>query len=267
MLAVVRRLGGIEFNGAVDGDGTRWTCSKLVGWHDGPSMRQQSMDLAGEWGEVPTENLYGGRHMVLYGGAIPGPGVTTDEMADKLNDITDVTQGEKTLYVDESTPKQVQVRRNGDLRFGLAGDSPRAVEFEIPLLATDPRKYSQTLDSTVITVTAGATSDSETAPNAGKTRTYPERIVVAGTGTQPLTITVDGKEIELSQGLGAGRFLIYPQTRRVLYGPVGSEVSHYDYVTSARWGYIQPGGSVVAAERSSSTASMTVTVESRAAWI
>lgn len=267
MPAVIRRLGTISFNGAADANGTRWGCTELLGWYDGPTMRQQTLALAGEHGEVLTENLYGSRHMVLRGWAVPGAAVTTAGIADTLNAQTDMTTADKTLYVDESPAKQVTVRRNGDVRMRLVDGADRAVEFEIPLIATDPRKYSQTLTSTVITVAAAATSNSATVPNAGSIRLYPERLVVAGTATAPITITIDGKDIVLSQGLGAGRYVIYPQTRRVLYGAVDAEVSHYDYVTSARWGTIAPGGTLVEIERSATTATLTFTVETRSAFI
>ncbi len=99
-MTVAVRLGAITFDGTADGRGTIWAVEDLAGWYDGPPMRQQTMSTVGEWGEILTENLYDARRLVLTGWAIPGPGVAPSTIADKLNNVTDVTQGSKTLYVD-----------------------------------------------------------------------------------------------------------------------------------------------------------------------
>ena len=267
MTAVVRHLGTIDFNSVVDGDGTRWGCDSIEGWYDGPSMRQGTLNVAGEWGGVVTENLYGPRMLLLRGWAVPGSAVTTAQMVDKLNNVSNATTGTVTLKVDENPAKQVNAKRNGETRVRLMGGSERILEFEVPLIAPDPRKYSQTLTQTTITLGSGVSSNSATIPNAGTVAMYPESIVISGTGTQPLTVTVGTRAVTLTTSLSTNRYILYPQTGQVYYGASGSEVTHAEYATAAPKFQIAVGGSSMTVTRTGTTGTMTVDVYSRAAWI
>lgn len=156
------RLGAITFaNGLPDADGDRFKLTELDGW-EFPEVDVEFSERHGDGLYVARRRLRG-RPITLSGSAVPqtGPVSTsrTWRLRKKLAQVCDdLVRANGTLFVDEPAlgfgPLQADVLLAERLRVRRLG--PYAIEFEIPLLAPDPRKYSQTLKAQAINSVATA---------------------------------------------------------------------------------------------------------------
>ncbi len=166
------------------------------------------------------------------------------------------------------------MKRNGELSFTAR---PTLCRFLVPLIAPDPRKYGQTLKEETVVIDASGNDQTSvmTVVNVGNTQAYPELIRVWGEGSANILVTRTdtGQDIILTQSLGAGanHYLLYPQTRTVLYGPPGSETSHYEHVgAGTRWFKLKAdgAGTTIRLRRADTPlAQMKATLSFRDSWI
>lgn len=143
-------LGGIIFDpdAGPDANGIEWIISELDGW-DSPELRQNLLNPTTIHGQVIGESLYGGRAMTATGWICVPNEASFWTARNTLAAATNLVSTEGTLIVRETPPKKCQVRRAGKLRM-RNHDDVYVVEFEIPLIAPDPRKYA--LDNTVVSL-------------------------------------------------------------------------------------------------------------------
>lgn len=174
----------IVFDGAADASGAKWYITGEKGWTEMPALKQQTLDLVGQHGGVVMPSYFSPRAIVLSGTcrASTPDGATTarNTLSSVMAALTGVggwmrvTEGSQTL--------RAGVKIAGAVRM----DPPNGTgsfQFEIPLTAEDPRKYSETV--TTVTKT-GSTTTTHEVTNGGTIDTYP--IVTLG-GAGPINIT------------------------------------------------------------------------------
>lgn len=268
------QLGSRVFGTQANGD--RHIVETVEGWWGGPEVRQSTLSPSGEHGDVITESYYRGRRITLKGKSEPGPGRTGFDAAQFLEDGSDLIAGAAYLRVNEPVsaggPKRAKVRKAGRSRMDVRVNR---AEWEIPLIAPDPRKYSLTLQEETVEIEAGGidTTSDMTVLNTGNAPTYPESIRVWGTGHAPIRLMrVDtGHEIVLEQNpIADDEYLLLPQEREVYYGPPGDQERAYNLVGAAtRWWMIREDGATTQIRLrrpNAATGALKATVKFRSAW-
>lgn len=149
MAALTMTLGGITFNGAADGNGVSYRVLRFDGW-DSPDVRQTVLDRVGDEGGILAESFYGTRTIILRGWIIAPTYTALWQGWNSLTTASDLVDANGTLVVNEPTPKQVFVRRSGRLQIDWWSDTK--AEFQLTLLAVDPRKYANGSTTTTVGV-------------------------------------------------------------------------------------------------------------------
>lgn len=186
-----------------DLDGIIWHWTDLDGW-ESPDVAASFGAKAGQSGVYPESTLYGGRPMVLSGVAevitTAVPFVQSYEKAERklalATDLVDTAPG--LLTVSElPVPKQALVYRNGRLR-NRPHVKRRVMEFQVPIMAPDHRKYA----TATTAIAAGVVA------NAG-TKLSPPTVTVTGPSTNPrvTNATDDGKFVQVNTVLAGGQVL------------------------------------------------------------
>lgn len=162
-------IAGLQFNmDAPDEDGTYWYITEMEGW-DSPNLRQSFGAPASQHGAVVLESLLDSRAITVRGII---KAITVEHFWTAYNLLSNLvplwTPADFVVY--EHQPKRAGVIRGGPIR--LTWQFGTSCQFEIPMIAPDPRKY--------------ATGDTEQAIAADQT------VVVTNTGTAatPLVVTV-----------------------------------------------------------------------------
>jgi hypothetical protein len=114
-----------------------WYLRRIEGW-DGPDVRIDNVELPLRHGERVTNSLYGARALELRGSIAGWHRSLVREAWQHLLFVTNGLENQEILVVHEDQPKAVLFQRAGKPRGAWAD---RVWEFEIPLVARDPRKY------------------------------------------------------------------------------------------------------------------------------
>lgn len=142
-------LAGITFGGPPDGNGVSYRLETVKGWTDTPGVRQSTEERVGVDGQILLESNFSGRALLIKG-KIAAP--TAAALWGQMNALTAALGGlvgaNGTLVVNEPAPKQMAVRLAPPGAF-VDPVSDQTAEFEIPLIAVDPFKYS--VGSTTVT--------------------------------------------------------------------------------------------------------------------
>lgn len=136
-------LGNIAFNNNTpDANGTLWYVGALEGW-DAPNLQQDVSNATSRHGGVLSSSLLGTRSIVL-GGIVKATNEANFWAAyNQILGQTNNLNNPILLKVHEgATVKRVSVIRGGLPRLAFRGVG--SFTFEIPLLALDPLKYSDT---------------------------------------------------------------------------------------------------------------------------
>jgi phage-related protein len=247
-MAIPVTLGALTFNATTgdgwytDGDGAKWRCRRVGGWHL-PRSRLTTFDRHGG-GSIITHGEHGERPLTLVECFLRA--TSNAQLMEKLDALAaalNLVSTSGTLTVTEpTTPKQATVY------FDRLRDpvyrSDRLVTFEVELLAPDFRKYA-----TSTTAISGA----ETYVNAGNVAT--QNIVLAVSAGSTVTNTTEGKAIVTT---GTGTLDINILTRTVTKAGVNA----YDQIGSAtEWFSFLPGNNVV------TLSAGTLTGTFRSAWL
>lgn len=139
--------------GGVDSNGTSWLLKKIEGWDSAPAVGQV-IQRSGDHGGWPTPQWYGPRIITLT--------VLASAQTQTLRDVArmqlqqSVPVGDlATFTYNEPVPKQVSVRRNASANVSETYPTLTDVEFTIPMVAPDPRKYSVAPQSATVKAAAG----------------------------------------------------------------------------------------------------------------
>jgi hypothetical protein len=141
----------IPFNSGADDYGVAWTMTTLDGW-DSPDLPEAAESKPGADGMWDALNYYGGRTLSLEGKLVALSYADREAAEYRLRQA--VTRDRPvTVTVGETTPKWVLARRTGRLMVRPVTET--ISEFNIAMLAPDPRKYGSNLVSATIAVADG----------------------------------------------------------------------------------------------------------------
>lgn len=262
--------------GTTDANSVQWIVSGLDG-DGGPPMHGQVVPSAGDHGGWATPQFAGPRLLTLTVTAM-APTVAARDVARAqiygALPISDLA----TLRIDEPIPKQMLVRRSGEIPETKLTDTD--VRFTIGLVAPDPRKYSTVLHQATatqasaaaglappltppFTLPAGAPPMAVAVTNAGSFETRPT-ITIAGPITGPAVVNqTTGAAVSFSgMTLAAGDQLVVDLLAKQSY--LNGVYRTAD--VSSSWWSLPPGTTTVQVTGTGSTGS-TMTVAWRDAWI
>lgn len=265
----------LEF-GATDANGTDWA---LLNWQGmgGVSTAGQVVQRAGDHGAWATPQFYGPRTLTLTVHATAKTQALRDAARAFMQQAIPVSDLALFRW-DEPTPVQMRVRRSGPITETYA--SLLDVEFTVPLVAPDPRKYSTVLrqaSSTQasvaaglappltppFTLPAGAPPMYTACTNAGSFETRPT-VTIGGPISGPAVVNVTtGQAISFS-GLtlaATDSLVVDLSTRQALLNGIYRPAD-----ISSAWWVMPPGTTTVQVTGTASTGS-TMTVAWRDAWI
>jgi hypothetical protein len=241
-------LGSIQMNTDVaDANGTKWYVQDIEGWSS-PAIRQSIVAPTSRHGGVITEGMLDARAVILRG-LFKAPSEATFWTA--YNDINaavvNLFTASTVMKVYETTTKRLSVVRGGEVRINFVGLG--AGEFEVPLLAPDPLKYSDTLN--------GPTALAATITNAGNFFSLPI-ITLTGGGSYTITNTTQGASASLIVvGAPAGTIIDF-NARTVLSG----STDYYSIVDPLTvWWELLPGANIITKSGGAATISW------RDAWL
>lgn len=234
-------LGGITFGecGEVDVEGINWAWLRIDGW-ESAGVEGDVLSPAGQDGDFFGLTRRTGRPIVLEGVA-HRPAFSPNDVEgywlahNNLLAATNLTSGSGTLVVNEPIPKQATVRLQDRPRLRALRGVLGVLEFQIPLLAADWRKYSTTLD----------TDSSSPVNNGGFVRSTPI-IVITGASTNPriTNTTDDTKYVQVNTTLSGGQTLTLDMESRTAQH---SSLGNVDALITAgsRWWDLLPGDNVI----------------------
>ncbi len=236
MAAVVVTLGSITLgNDVADGNGAIWHVGEIDGW-DAPDLRATVLPLAGEDREAMGPVLYKGRALSLKGTCVTPTDAAFWASRAALSTATLLTTTSGLLTVAETTTKKISVYRAGRVLMRPLGGL-HGFEFEVPLIAPDPR----ILANTATTITAAGT-----ATNTGNFKASPV-LTVTGVAAGPivLTRTAPGatRTVSITTAVPGGQQLVVDfKARTVLL----NGVNRYDLVTATpQWFDIEAGANTI----------------------
>jgi hypothetical protein len=137
-------LGGQILNSPVtDVNGIAWVVQELDGW-DSPDVRTTTTPRELDQGLFHEENFYGGRMLIAKGFFASTSGAANLMAArEQLHAACNITGTALVpLVVNENPPKVCMVQRASGCKDKANG--PVAFDFEVHLMAPDPRKYAAT---------------------------------------------------------------------------------------------------------------------------
>ena len=138
------------FNGDPDSNGVFWIMKSLDGWET-PDVQADVTPVAVEHGSFTGRFFYNSRSLTAAGYLFSPDGISDLRTArDQLLAAVDTPGTFCTVKVDETPARQAACKRNGKVGIVMRGKS--LLEFDIPLLAPDPRRYSQTLTTVTPTL-------------------------------------------------------------------------------------------------------------------
>lgn len=252
---------------------------------DSPEVRESADDLVQQDGGIHGDFFYGRRPLTLSG-IILNPASAADRNArqEKLSRATDAMRGDAVLTWTPSggVQQQIAVRRQQPLRVSGAWQK----QFQISLVAADPRIYSSALHTSTVVTSAGSGSAgrsyakgyaiaySAVAPlgqllvtNAGTATTYPV-IRVYGPGNNPKIYNfTTGQMISLVYSLGSGDWLtVDTLNRTVLLNDTTSRYSAVDFLNT-KWFGMAAGVNDLRIAYDSYIAGSSMRVDWRDAWL
>jgi len=267
--------------GSVDADGVAWMIKKLEGW-DGPPTVGQVIQRSADHGGWPAAQFYGPRLLTLTLLASAPSQAARDVAKTRLVQAVPVSDLATFTY-DEPVPKLAYVRQNGSGKIGMTYPTLCDVEFSIPMVAPDPRKYSTvpllatatlpvpvinplTLPVTLPIGFPGSTpplASAITCVNSGTFETRPV-ITVGGPITSPQVVNAATGQVISYTGLdmAAGdQLVIYTDARQSFLNG-----SFYPADLSSAWWVLEPGPTQVYLDGVNFAGGATITVAWSSAW-
>ena len=229
-----------------DANGALWYTTDLEGW-DSPTMRQSIANPTNRHGGIISESLFGVRSLVVKG-ICKAPSEAAFWISyNRLLSVLANVNVDISLIVYETTPKFVSVRRADNIRIRFIGVG--SFEFEIPLVAVDPLKYSATLHSSAY----GAVT------NAGVFNSPHVVITTTSTGTPSFSNSSYGVSASLDFVSSIPSGTVIDMKNRTVQNGV---TDHYGATaTTSTWWHLVPGAN------SLGISGVSATIAYRDAWI
>lgn len=252
---------------------------------DSPEVRENADDLVQQDGGIHGDFFYGRRPVTLSGIMMnPASAAQRNMWQEKLSRATDALRGDAVLSWTPSggVQQQIAVRRQQPLR--VSGGWQK--QFQISLVAADPRIYSSVLHTSSVVTSAGTGTAGRVYPktypitygaasplgqllvnNIGTAPTYPV-LRVYGPGNNPKIYNfTTGVGISLIYQLGAGDWLtVDTLNRTVLLNDTTSRYSSVDFLNTKWWGLL-PGVNDLRIAFDSYIAGSSLRVDWRDAWL
>lgn len=233
-MALVITLGALTLNDdPADANGAMWDVVALEGW-DSPDLRSSLLPLPGEDRQAIGPVLYNARSLSIVGECTVPSEAAYWLSKTKIMTATELTRAPGTLTVTETTTKKISVYRAGRVLWRPVHSLLRS-EFEIPLVAPDPR----ILANTATTITPGGT-----ATNSGNFKASPT-LTVTGAAAGPIVIanTTAGKTVTINTSVPGGQQLVVDFKARTI---LLNGVNRYDLVAATpQWFDIAPGANTI----------------------
>lgn len=226
---------------------------------DSPDVRESSDDLVEFDGGIHGDFFYGRRPISLTGTILnPASAAQRNTRQILLTRASDAMRGDAVLKWTPSgmSEQQIAVRRQQPLR--VTGGWQK--QFQMQMVAEDPRIYSSALHTSTATTSASTSTAGRTYPkvfpipysasaplgqllvtNAGSSTTYP-LVRIYGPGNNPVISNfTTGQSIRLIYGIGAGDWLTLDMLNHtVLLNDSTSRYSAVDF-TNSEWFGLLPG--------------------------
>lgn len=272
------QLGGVTF-GEVDTAGTHWHCATIDGW-DSPDVRTTITQREADHGAWQGPVYLNERVITLAGKLVAPDRATLDASIDQLLVAAGLT--DTVLTVHETIPKQAVVRRSGKVLAQRL--TPTVLDYSVQVTAGDPRRYATT-DTTVVlrlpSITGGlafpvmfpasfpatVVAGDQVITNQGTMQARPH-MVINGPVSQPL-IAVTGPDgtagsLLYSGDIAAGDWLdLDCDGHTAYYNSVASRRA----LISGAWPVLDPGQSQISFRAGAYSATATLTVIYRSAWM
>ena len=278
------RLGDLTFN-TIDDDGCAWVLSDLDGWWNLPEPDLPDDPRAYQFdGSYETDGRYKARDITLTGVIIPDQATPGNVAAARRRLLSGVSavRSSLALEVDESdASKTASCRLAGRPQVAVSGLNG-VLQFQIPLRAPDPRKFST--ETGVVSTGVSKTTGGRTYPRTFP-QTYPggstsgiasfvnegdynsnAQIVITGPVTDPSLEHIEqGKSLRFDITLALGDTLTLDlDTHSVVLNDTASRRNAVDL--TSQWFTVQPGTNSIRFLGTTS-GSPTLTVAYRSAWI
>ena len=236
-------LNTFAFDGTTQSpSGVVWDWQELSGWFDSGDLRVASGE-AGRGVVLTVDRRIGRPITATFLAHSSSPGRKLDDLmytaqkALKSFVAPAVSEAAVLLKVNEpDVALQSRVRQVGPIRTKMLGQ--RAfVQFQVPLLAPDYRRYSQTLHSQALTV------GSNTVTNAGDLPT-PVVLTQTGPATSPSfqnTTAAGDPTLAMTTAYGAVNLVIATDTETVQINGFNFRSS----LTTAQWWNLAPGANTI----------------------
>lgn len=254
---------------------------------DSPDVRENADDLVQMDGGIHGDFFYGRRPITMTGKitSFGGSTATRNMLMTRLMQATNAMRGDAILQwtPDGSVQQQfIGLRRQQPLRITEAWIK----QFQISMVAADPRVYSSILHQQSVTSDATGTSGGfgfnlafpisfgaatvtgqTFVENQGNAETYPV-YTITGPGTNPTVYNATtGKSLAFIYSLNAGESLtVDTLNRTVLLNNTTSRYSALDFINSS-WGGLVPGINDVRLQFFSSGTGASIRVDWRDAWL
>lgn len=252
---------------------------------DSPDLRESADDLVQMDGGIHGDFFHGRRPVTMTGLILNPPSAAERNVRmTKLAQAANALRGDATLAwtPSGSVSQYLSLRKQQPTRFTGGWQK----QFQLALVAADPRIYSSTLNTQTVTASTGGAAggigfdlgfDWNFGPatvtgqmfveNQGNAETFPV-YTITGPGTNPVVYNArTGKNIVLFTTLNAGETLVIDSLNRtVLFNGITSKYSAVD-VLSTQWGGLVRGVNDIRIGFFSYTAPASLRVAWRHAWL
>lgn len=254
---------------------------------DSADVRENADDLAEADGGIHGNFWFGRRPIVGTIEFVPNSTVDRNTRFAKLQQAANCLRADATLTwtPDGGDGQFLRVRRNQPLR--RADDPGWKTTLSLPLVAADPRIYSNTLHSANVSASVGAASGFGFAMafplNFGGGSTVADILATnSGNCATPCTIRVDGPiispvianatsglKVALNYTLGVGEYItLDTEARTIILNGSTNRYSALDFANTTGWWSILPGTNDIRLSGGGITGGVTaLTVSYRDAWI
>lgn len=229
-MALVVTLGALTINDDIaDANSAKWYLEAIEGW-DSPDLRMALQDLPGHDRQALGPVFYNARALSLIGTCDTPTEASFWASKAKLMGATNLTNTPGLLTVTETTTKKIAVYRAGRVRlkplFNLM-----SFDFEVPLIAPDPR---------ILANTASTLAGSGTATNNGNFKAA-VTLTVTGSAAGPIVATnsTTGRTVTVTTSVPSGQQLVIDFRARTI---LLNGVNRYDLVSGTpQWWNVEPG--------------------------
>jgi hypothetical protein len=256
----------------VDADGNLWTATELAGWFGTTNVRSESGEAA-PLGSAFTVGRENGRAMTLVGAAYSTSGKKLGSTQWHLAErrlkaaVANWVASPALLKVTEpGLAAQAMVYRVGNVLIG--GNPPFfTMDFQIPLLAMDPRRYSQNLTTNTSLLLTGSNGDVGAAVTITSDMPTGPLVTINGPAGTPFirNNSLSGSpKVQYNGTLGGGDTLVLDlqNLTAVLNGTTNVRAN----LSLANWWQLWPGVNNLEYFRSSGSSNSTAQLDYRQAY-